>query len=122
MDEVKDVVVERFNRFEILFFRIQIGIFAFGVALLVFVYSAFEALGDLIDLLALIAVSGIILPIILFVISLIRMIIYFTKIKVIDNGVGIWRSALAFIFSPLNIGIYYSIFFILVLASCAANV
>ena len=121
MEENNDIVVSRFKRYELLFFRIQLGMFSFGVVLLALVYVGFESLGNAIDSLAYIAFAGIIVPIILFVISLIRMIIYFTKIRVLDPEVGIWRSALAFIFSPLNIGIYYSIFFILVLASCAAN-
>lgn len=119
---MKEPNVERFMFYEVLFYRIQLSIMGLGIALFALLSAIINSVGDVSNFIVGVIYGGIILPAILFVISVIRIIYYYVKVSKAEGESSIWRSALAFVFSPLNIALYYLILLILIFASCAANV
>lgn len=113
--------VEKFMYFEKLFFKIQLFILGSGLFLWIFFVAIIEKLRSVNELFYFIAYFGIILPGLLFIVSIFRIFKYIIKISKMEGKHNIWRSALAFVFSPLNIGIFYILFIVLTFASCSVN-
>lgn len=122
MDNHSSERVEKFMRFEHIFFRIQLSILGLGFFILGFFYFVIDKIKDVNDLIALVIYVGILYPILHLIISFVRIIKYLRVIRHDDGPSSIWRSALSFLFSPLTFVIFYIILFVLVFASCAANV
>lgn len=125
MNQQFSAKAEKFMHYERLFFRFQV--FVFGVSLFLFLFlvavaNFFIEIGQSInDLLAIVVWIGFIYPVVQVFISIIRIIKYVFIIRHEEGKPSIWRSALSFLFSPLIFGLSYASFFILLLASCAAN-
>lgn len=121
MDQNLSPKAEKFMHFEKLLFRVQYIVLGIGIFILTFLLSIAQLIGDVNDFFKFIVWVGFIYPAIQLIVSIIRIFKYLFVIRHEEGKTSIWRSALSFLFSPLIFGIFYAIFFILVLASCAAN-
>lgn len=125
MEQNMSPKAEKFMHYEKLFLRFQLIVFGASLFLFLFLVAVanfFIEIGQSInDLLAIVVWAGFIYPVIQLIISSIRIIKYVFVVRHEEGNTSIWRSALSFLFSPLIFGISYASFFILLIASCAAN-
>ena len=120
--EYNTIKAEKFMRFELLLFKIDLLIFGIGIFILTFLVALVDKIKDVQDLFVFVVYFGMLLPAVKFLLSIIRILKYYFKIRQEDDRVSIWRSAVSLLISPLSFVIYYFIFFILVIASCSASV
>ena len=122
MNNEKSVdVVGRFMHFEYLLFRVQLTILGIGIFFLTSFMFVVERIKNVNDVFVFVVWVGMVTPAVILLINLIRMIKFFLVIRHEEGQSSIWRSALSLLISPLSIGIYYLIFFILMIASCSAG-
>ena len=114
--------VEKFMRFEHIFFRVQLSLLGAGFFILGAFYFVIDKVKDVNNLIAFVIYAGLLYPVLHFFISIVRIIKYLRVIRHDEGPSSIWRSALSFLFSPLTFAIFYIILIVLVFASCAANV
>ena len=120
-DQLYDLNLEkvyRFNRFEKIFFRIDIVIIGVAIFFLVLFDIALESLAGLVDVLMLIFLSGLVGSVVSFFISIIRILKYLFNIRKIQEASSIWRSILIIFLSPIAFILYYLLIFVVVLSSC----
>ena len=120
-DQLYDLNLEkvyRFNKFEKIFFRIDIVIIGVAIFFLVLFDIALESLAGLVDVLMLIFLSGLVGSVVSFFISIIRILKYLFNIRKIQEASSIWRSILIIFLSPIAFILYYLLIFVVVLSSC----
>ncbi len=121
MEKLSGPKVQKFMKYEKIILRLQLIILGSGIFIYLTFLAFLERLKNVNDLFVFVVWVGMILPMLLLVVSVIRILKYFISVIHLDEESSIWRSALSFVFSPLNIVIFYILFIILVFASCAAN-
>ena len=112
--------LEKFNRYEKLFFRIELGVIAAGIGFYILFLAFIEGLGGLADLFISIFLLGWIIIILNFFIAIIRMFKYGISIRKEEGPKSIWRSFLTIILSTPAFVLYYILIFVSAISSCAA--
>jgi|LGVE01.1.fsa_nt_gb hypothetical protein len=112
---------ERFNYFEKLLFRIHLGLIGSGFILFGLLYLLIDIIEQIGDIFVSIIVTALAAILISFFTSVIRIIRYFLKFKGQEGNIGIRRSIITMLTSPIAFIIYYIMLFILMLsmASCS---
>lgn len=112
-----DDKIVKFNKFEKLFFRINLGIFGLSIFIYFLYLWLIEQLGPITDLIMSVIFVGMISTVIIFFISVIRIIKYVVTHRSGETST-IWRSILNIFLSPLSLIIFYILVFITALSSC----
>ena len=107
----------KFNRFEKIFFRINVA--TFGISVLIYLLYSWmiEQLGAIADQIMAVNLLSIFVVIAIFGISVIRIIKYIVKHRS-EEGSSIWRSVINLFLSPLSLIIFYILIFITAATSC----
>lgn len=111
----------KFNYFEKLFFRIQLGLIGLGFITLGILFASIEILQSVADLIIFLILTMMSLVALNFIISVARIIKYLRRYTDNDNVIGIKRSVTIMLTSPIAFVLYYLILIILALsmASCS---
>ncbi len=111
---------ERFNCFEKLLFRIHLGFLGFGFILFGLLYLLIDILEQIGDVFTSVILTALAVIMISFVTSVVRIIRYFLKFKGEEGNIGIKRSIITMLTSPIAFIIYYLVLFrvMLSMASC----
>lgn len=113
--------VSRFMHFEHLLFRIDLFILGVALFILTFFLALIEQIRDLESTFEFLFFFGMFLPAVKFVISIIRVLKYYFKIRHEEGRMSIWRSGLSLLISPLSFAIFWFIFILLAFASCTVG-
>lgn len=119
MDYSDSYKVERFERFEKIFFRIELAILATGIFFLVLFQVAIDSLAFLVDLWMSLFLLGLAATVANFFIAIVRTVKYLFNIRKLSDSPTIWRTALVLILSPLSFMLMYLLIFIAALSSCS---
>lgn len=116
-----DKLVERFNYFEKLFFKITVGLFGATVATVILSFVILEQLGEIPKaffnfVLSMLFASGL-----NFFVSIFRVFKFAFKISDKKNNIGISRTAIALVLNPVTFIITYILLIILALSSCTVQ-
>ena len=112
-----DNQTSKFERYEKLFFRINLSMFGLSV-FLYFLYLWFiEHLGPFVDHIMTVIIFASIAIIVIFFISIIRILKFIMKHRSEENS-SIWRSVINIFLSPLSLIIFYILMFVTAMASC----
>lgn len=117
---MEDKVV-KFNKFEIILFRIQminLGFSAVFFGALMLLLSEYKETAQIFYGLVIFLMFA---SLVLFIIALVRIFKYFISLKALEGIISIWRSIVVLLTSPIAIIIYWLLLFILALsmASCS---
>ena len=117
--EIDNEKTEKFNRYEKIFFRLELVVISLGVSLLLLFRAFVELIGNMADFFMSVFLLGWIFIILNFFISIIRVLKYLLVMRKVEGDKTIWRSVLTIIISPLAFILYYILIFVIVLASCS---
>jgi hypothetical protein len=111
----------KFMKYEIIYFRVYLFIVAFGLFMLSLVYAAQNSIEEVARGFLSVVYTFLIVTIIQFIISIIRIIKYLIRFKSQDEVVQIWRSVTIMLTSPVAFAIYLilTLAMSLSLASCS---
>lgn len=97
--------VEKFNRFEKLLFKFTLGILGIAISFFIItlivvtqIYSIPKLLIDLTTSILMVAIAN-------FFLSVIRIFKYIIKISKLENNIGIMRSVISLLISPISVAI-----------------
>ena len=113
--------VKKFNYFEKLYFKVTLGIFGTAISLFIFTLASIGQYSSISKLLKNFIISVLLLSAINFFISIYRVIKYTMSISRLENNIGILRSAVSLILSPMSFVILYILVIIIAFSSCAAQ-
>lgn len=108
----------KFHRYEKIFFRIQLSLFGLSLFLYLLYLALIEQLGPFVDYIMTVVLMGVVVSMITFAISVIRILIFIIKHRSQELA-SIWRSTLNLILSPLSIIVFYILIFVTAATSCA---
>jgi len=108
----------KFNKFEKLFFRINLGILTLSAALYALFAAVIEDLGPFVDLIMSVILISMLTTGVIFVLSFIRIIKYIANHRT-DKDASIWRSIINLILSPLSFFILTIFIFLTSAVSCS---
>lgn len=116
MDEKQN----RFNRFEKLLFRIHMGILSFGFILFAMLYVLNEYIREFAVILANVVVLLLTSTVVSFFIAIGRIVRYLRHFKHTEGMLGIKRTVIMLLTSPISFIVYFVIMLVLSLsmASC----
>ncbi|MFK5883884.1 MAG: hypothetical protein QM489_06010 [Candidatus Izemoplasma sp.] len=117
----KDKLVENFNYFEKLFFRITLGLLGASVAAVVLSFVILEQLGDIPKAFINITISMLLASGVNFLISLFRLFKFAFKISGKEGNIGITRTVTSLVLNPVTFIILYILLIILALSSCSVQ-
>jgi len=113
---------EKFNKFEIIFFRIHMAIFAFGLFLLSLVFLAQNALESIARIFLSVSYSLLYVVMIGFIISIVRLFKYLIIFRNSEEMVTIRRTVVVMLTSPIALGVYFIITLAMSLSLASCNV
>lgn len=120
MNDIHFEKLQKFNRFEKIFFRIEIALILVGIFFYVLFLSFLEGLGHLADTWISIFMFAWVVIIVNFAIAIIRILRYIFVIRHIEGKKTIWRSALTLLLSPPAFILYYILIFVAAISGCSA--
>jgi uncharacterized membrane protein YesL len=108
----------KFNKFEKIFFRINLAIFTLSVSLYALFAALIEDLGPFVDLIMSGLLFGIVTTTVIFGLSIIHIIKYIVNHRTAKEA-SIWRSIINLILSPLSFFIITFFIFLTSAVSCS---
>lgn len=120
-EDITDIKIEKFNKFEKIFFRIELGILGVGIFLFTLFSIAIEALGGIADILITVILFSWLAIIVNFIISLVRIFKYLFNVEKFKEETSIWRSVITLFLSPALFGFFYILIIIATFTSCLAQ-
>lgn len=112
--------VEKFNKFEKIFFRIEIVILIIGILFLTLFKGLTDQIGAIADTWITVFFAGWFLIVANFFTTVVRIFIYLFNIRKLEGKKSIWRSILVLLLSPIAFMLYYLLIFITAISGCAA--
>ena len=112
--------VEKFMKFEKLFFRIELLMLLIGVLFYALFMAFLERLGTVSDAIISFFFFMWVSIIGVFGITIIRIIKYLFSVRKLQASSSIWRSVVILLLSPINFILFYLLIFVAALASCSA--
>ncbi len=115
--------VDKFNKFEKIFLRIHLSILGFGMALLLMSFVAMDSVEAIARSIWAIVYSLLYVVMILFIISVVRLIKYLIVFRKSAVAPTIRRTLIIILTSPISLGIYFILTLVisLSLASCSVQ-
>lgn len=120
-EDITDIKIEKFNKFEKIFFRIELSILGVGIFLFTLFSIAIEALGGIADILITVILFSWLAIIVNFIISLVRIFKYLFNVEKFKEETSIWRSVITLFLSPALFGFFYILIIIATFTSCLAQ-
>jgi len=133
MDEMEDLRFEeykdnylyekaaKFNKFEKIFVRIELGIALIGVLLFILFNAAMEVIGYFADAVISFLLFLWVVIILNFIISIVRIFKYLFSKAEFKKETSIWRSIITFFTSPIVFALVYLLIFIASISGCVAG-
>jgi uncharacterized membrane protein YcjF (UPF0283 family) len=113
--------IDRFLKFERIFFRIQLGLLVFGIGLYALFLTVVELLAYLAEYWILLFMGIMIIAVVNGLTALIRIFVYLFKIRKYQGKKSVWRSVLTFILSPPIVIIFYILLIAATFTGCAVG-
>lgn len=112
--------VDKFNKFEVIFFRIHLSISGFGLLVLGIAFAAMNSVESVARSLIGVVYTLLWVVIVNFIIGVIRLLKYFISFRKETETPTIWRTLVIIVTSPITLGIFFILTLImsLSLASC----
>jgi len=110
--------VKKFNHFEKLLFKVTLGILGIAISLFIItlvvvtqIYSIPKLLIDLTTSILMIAIAN-------FFLSMVRIFKYLIKISKLENNIGIMRSIISLLISPISAALLLILIIMMSLSGC----
>lgn len=116
--EYKSEALEKFNKFEKIFFKIELVIVFMGIGFFALFSAFIEKLGGFADLFISIFLLSLMVVVLNFVFAFTRIIKFLVFIRKEEGPKTIWRSFLTLLLSPLAFILYYMLIFLSAFSSC----
>lgn len=114
-------MMERFNYFEKLLFKVTLLFLGISVSLVVMFIASFNYLSDIPRLFVNFTVTMLIASGVNFFVSLVRIFKFAFKYSSNDKNIGITRSAVSLLLNPVSFIILYILLIIMALSSCTVQ-
>lgn len=111
--------VNKFNRWEKIFFRIELAVIFIGLFFYILFLSFIEDLAGLAETWIQIFMLGWVVIIVNFAIAVIRILKYIFSIRKEEGKTSLWRSTLTIILSPPAFILYYVLIFVATISGCS---
>ena len=110
--------VEKFNHFETLLFKVTLGILGIAISLFIITLVVVTQIYSIPKLLIDITTTILMITIANFFLSIIRIFKYIIKISKLENNIGIMRSVISLLISPISAAILLVLIILISLSGC----